>query len=161
MKTAYIALGSNLDVPAKHIEQALEDLAQLPESNLAACSNWYKTEAIGGPANQPDYINAACCLSTALAPDLLLKELQAIEQQHGRLRLEHWGPRTLDLDIIWYQDVSSQDPSLTLPHPRAHQRAFVLQPLLDLNAEFPLQGHSLSHWRQQLHDQRIEQISLA
>ena len=131
---AYIGLGSNLagnlDSPAAQIESALQQLAILPESHLSAISPRYRSLAIG-PA-QPDYINAVVCLQTSLPPLMLLNELQDIEQAHARVRLEHWGPRTLDLDLLVVGEERCQGPSLTLPHAGTRDRNFVLWPLLEV-----------------------------
>ena len=100
-------------------------------------SNRYKTQAIG-PGNQPDYINAVACLNTQLSPLDLLDCLQQIEQQQGRVRTIRWGARTLDLDILLYDQQVIDSERLTIPHPRMHERAFVLAPLQDLDASIVL-----------------------
>ena len=158
MKRVYIGLGSNLGIPELQLHQAVEHLLKLPHSENPILSPWYRTSAVGGPADQPDYLNAVCRLATLLTPQQLLNELQSIEEQAGRVRTIRWGPRTLDLDIIWYEQVQIDTPTLTLPHPRAHLRAFVLQPLLDLNADFSLQGTELRVWRAAIVGQNIQQV---
>ncbi|WP_320823827.1 2-amino-4-hydroxy-6-hydroxymethyldihydropteridine diphosphokinase [Reinekea sp.] len=155
MKRVYIGLGSNLGAPEQQIGQAVNRLANLLKCQDPIFSPWYRTSAVGGPPDQPDYLNAVCRLQTDLTPEHLLRELQAIETQAGRVRTIRWGPRTLDLDIIWYQQVHIDTPTLTLPHPRAHLRAFVLQPLLDLGADFLLQGTELRVWRDAIVGQAI------
>jgi 2-amino-4-hydroxy-6-hydroxymethyldihydropteridine diphosphokinase len=150
---AFIALGSNLGVGAYALNGALADINQLPDTRVLQVSPWYRSQAIGGPADQPDYLNAVCEIDTALEPNSLLQALQHIEHCFGRERQVRWGPRTLDLDIICYDDLVSEDPELTLPHPRAHQRAFVIQPLADLAPTLCLQGQSLTHWLEQTRDQ--------
>ena len=161
MKRVYIGLGSNLGVPEQQLRQAIDRLAKLPNCQDPIFSPWYRTSAVGGPPDQPDYLNAICRLHTLLTPEHLLRELQAIETQAGRVRTIRWGPRTLDLDIIWYEQVQIDTPSLTLPHPRAHLRAFVLQPLLDLNADFLLQGTELRVWRDAIVGQEITEQGLS
>lgn len=161
MTLAYIALGSNLGVPETQLGEAFRQLSRLPHSQLLRSSHWYRTEAIGGPEGQPDYLNAASVIKTELTPQQLLRELQQIEQNAGRTRAVRWAPRTLDLDIIWFEGVVQDDPSLTLPHPRAHLRAFVLQPLLDLNAQFTLHGESLAYWLELANEQRIQQVDFS
>ncbi|TCS41638.1 2-amino-4-hydroxy-6-hydroxymethyldihydropteridine diphosphokinase [Reinekea marinisedimentorum] len=156
MNKVYVALGSNLGVPSDYIQQAITRLAGLPATELQQVSPWYKTAPVGGPKDQPDYINAACLLLTELTPEALLTHLQAIETDNGRVREVRWGARTLDLDIIWYEGFSSNEEKLSVPHPRAHLRAFVLQPLIDLNADFKLQGSSLSALLTGIDDQAIE-----
>jgi 2-amino-4-hydroxy-6-hydroxymethyldihydropteridine diphosphokinase len=156
MKTAYVALGSNLGLPEVQLHEAVLALKSMALSKNASLSKWYKSKAIGGPADQPDYINAVCRLETNLSPIQLLKALQNIERQAGRTRDVRWGPRTLDLDIIWYENFTSDTPTLTIPHPRAHQRAFVLRPLADLEAHFTLQKKPISFWLEQTADQIIQ-----
>ncbi len=146
MADVYIALGSNMDSPHQQLDSALEALAQHPNIQLIAVSNRYQTPPIG--PQQPDFINAAAQLSTDLSPLDLLDALQAIEQQQNRVRSIHWGPRTLDLDILFYNDLVGGSPvgdslvieseRLTIPHPRIGERAFVLVPLMDLNPQLAL-----------------------
>jgi 2-amino-4-hydroxy-6-hydroxymethyldihydropteridine diphosphokinase len=155
---AFIALGSNLGVSADALNGALADINRLPDTRVLQVSPWYRSTAIGGPANQPDYLNAVCEIDTGLEPNSLLHALQHIEQCFGRERRVRWGPRTLDLDIVCYDDVASDDPELTLPHPRAHQRAFVMHPLADLAPTLRLQGQSLSHWLEQTRNQTIYRL---
>ncbi len=129
---AYIGLGSNLDDPKQQLQQALESLRQIPESRLTAVSRFYRSKPMG-PADQPDYVNAVAMFDTCLAPLELLDALQAIEQAQGRVREgEHWGPRTLDLDLLLYGPEVIDLPRLQVPHPGITQRSFVLQPLFDL-----------------------------
>jgi 2-amino-4-hydroxy-6-hydroxymethyldihydropteridine diphosphokinase len=139
---AYIGIGSNLDDPVARVWRAFDALAEIPASRCVACSPLYRGAAVGGPADQPDYINAVAALDTTLGPDGLLAALQDIETAQGRVRAERWGPRTLDLDLLLYDRLVSNDPQLTLPHPRLHQRAFVLYPLYDIapNLDIPGRG---------------------
>lgn len=156
----YVALGSNLELPKAQIRQALTALEQHPELEDLRFSPWYRTEPVGGPDDQPDYINAVCKFKTSLSPLALLELLQAIEHQQGRVRTLRWGARTLDLDILWIENFTSSTDQLTVPHPRAHQRAFVLQPWLDLNPpDIKLNHHSLAHWRRMCAGQRIERLN--
>ena len=129
---AYIGIGSNLDDPVAQVRQAWQALHDLSIGANVACSPLYCTAPVGGPPGQPDYINAVAALETSLTPDHLLEALQGIETRRGRVRTVHWGARTLDLDLLLYGQTIRNDPWLTLPHPRLHQRAFVLQPLHDL-----------------------------
>lgn len=133
----YIGLGSNLDHPQVQIEWVLGALARLPESRLEATAPLYRSPAVG-PGIQPDYLNTVARLRTALAPLALLRELQALETARGRIRDQHWGPRTLDLDILLYGDLVFADKDLTLPHPRLAERNFVLLPLHDLDPDLIL-----------------------
>ena len=125
---AYIGLGSNLGTPVKHIRQAIMALDRLPLTRLIAASPYYSSKPVG-PQDQPDFVNAAVHLSTRLSPLALLDQLQALEQRHRRQRLRHWGPRTLDLDLLLFDDLKLDSPRLTLPHPAMHERGFVLVPL--------------------------------
>lgn len=129
--TAYIGLGSNLDDPVLHVQQACGELNQLPTSQLLACSALYRSPPMG-PTDQPDYINAVAAIKTTLAPHQLLAELQVIEQRHGRKRERRWGARTLDLDLLIYADMTLSDVTLTLPHPGLAERDFVLYPLQEI-----------------------------
>ena len=138
-RRAYVGLGSNLDGPVLRVRKAIEALARLPRSALVATSRLYRSEPLG-PPGQPDYVNAAVALDTALDPVALLDRLQAIEVQHGRERGLHWGPRTLDLDLLLYGDLQMHTARLTLPHPHLHERAFVLQPLLDIDPDLAVPG---------------------
>lgn len=138
---AYISIGSNLNNPVDQVERAFHALANnLPASQLAARSPRYRTAPAGGPTGQPDYLNAVAALETALTADALLATLQAIETAQGRVRAERWGPRTLDLDLLLYGSITRNDPWLTLPPPRLHQRAFVLYPLNDIAPELMIPG---------------------
>ena len=131
MTRAAIALGSNLDDPEAHVNRGFDDLAALPETKLLARSRLYRTKPVGY-ADQPDFINACALVDTALAPRELLDGLLAIEKRHGRKREIPNGPRTLDLDIILYGDAKIEEPGLSIPHPRAAERDFVLDPLRDV-----------------------------
>ncbi len=128
---AYIGIGSNLAGPILQVRRAFSCLDGLPRSRCIARSPLYRSAPLG-PADQPDYVNAVAGLETALPPAQLLAALQAIEHRRGRVRRQRWGPRTLDLDILLYDDLVQDDPRLTLPHPRLAQRRFVLYPLRDI-----------------------------
>jgi 2-amino-4-hydroxy-6-hydroxymethyldihydropteridine diphosphokinase len=136
MAVVYIALGSNMDSPHGQLDSALEAITQQPDMELTALSSRYQTAPIG--PQQPDFINAAAELSTDLSPLALLDALQAIEQQQNRVRSIHWGPRTLDLDILFYDNLLMDNERLIIPHPRIGERAFVLVPLADLNPQLTL-----------------------
>lgn len=136
-----VALGSNLDGPARHVKAACLELGALPSTELVKCSPLYRTAPVG-LTDQPAFINAVALLDTGLAPRALLNQLLGIERRHGRVRDVPNGPRTLDLDIILFGDMHHLEPGLTIPHPRAHERAFVLAPLVDVwpNAFIPEKG---------------------
>ncbi|MCK8516109.1 2-amino-4-hydroxy-6-hydroxymethyldihydropteridine diphosphokinase [Methylonatrum kenyense] len=136
---AFIGLGSNLDDPHRQLSRARLSLASLPGSRLRDSSPIYRSAPMG-PRDQPDYLNAVVVLETVLGPHELLRELQSIEQQHGRVRRRHWGERTLDLDILLYGSEQIGDPVLTVPHPGIGQREFVLYPLADLAPDLDIPG---------------------
>ena len=146
MSLAYIALGANLGDPAATVNAAFTALGELPQTRVLATSALYRTAPVG-IAEQPEFVNAAAAIDTALAPEALLDALLAIDQAFGRVRAERNGPRTLDLDILLYDDLTLATPRLTLPHPRLHLRAFVLQPLADLAPDLAIPGRgSLAAW---------------
>lgn len=131
---AVLALGSNLGESESTIERAVVDLREAG-MRILRVSPLYRTAPVGGPAGQPDYVNAVIEVSTSLRPYELLKLCNAVEAAHHRERLVRWGPRTLDIDMIDYEGVVSDDPVLTLPHPRAHERSFVLTPWARMDPE--------------------------
>jgi 2-amino-4-hydroxy-6-hydroxymethyldihydropteridine diphosphokinase len=141
MHVAFIGLGSNLgnerngifESPKQQLLNAIQSIDNQTTIHLISTSYFYQTEAIG-PGDQPDYINAAIKIKTSLSANQLLLALQNIENQQGRVRKERWGARTLDLDILIFDQLIENSKQLTLPHPRAHERAFVLAPLKDLDA---------------------------
>jgi 2-amino-4-hydroxy-6-hydroxymethyldihydropteridine diphosphokinase len=130
--TAYIALGSNLGDRQANLDRALEMLRATPGVVVSKVSSYYETEPVGGPPGQAKYFNAAAELQTDLPPKALLSGLLEIEAKLGRVRGQRFGPRTIDLDLLLYGEQASDDADLTLPHPRMHERAFVLQPLAEI-----------------------------
>ncbi len=141
---AYVGLGSNLGDRAAHLLLGLSALSRLPKTHLLRLSPVYETEPVGPP--QPPYLNMVAELETELSPTGLLAEMLRIEKALGRERRERWGPRTLDLDLLLYGDLVLEEAGLSVPHPRLHERAFVLVPLLDLLPEgrHPLLGQSFA-----------------
>ena len=140
----FIGLGSNLNNPKQQVECALAALSAIPHSHLVAQSSLYRSDPVG-PPGQPDYINAVAELETHLQPEQLLDHLQAIEQSHHRVREIHWGPRTLDLDIILFGKRHISTDRLSVPHPFATQRNFVLWPLAEVDpALFFPDGRSIN-----------------
>lgn len=127
----YIALGSNLAQPIQQLNQALQAIAHLPNTQLNRVSSFYQSKPLG-PQDQPDYVNAVACITTDFAPLELLEQLQQIEQQQGRIRLRRWGERTLDLDILLYDDLVLQTERLTIPHYDMQNREFVIIPLIEI-----------------------------
>ena len=139
----FVGLGSNLDEPAKQLDQALAALHKLPKSQLKKVSSYYQTGAVG-PAGQPDYLNAVVLLMTQLSAEALLDHLQQIENAQGRVRKEKWGARTLDLDILLYGNDIIQTERLTVPHEHMLDRNFVLLPLSEIAGEdFVIPGHGM------------------
>jgi 2-amino-4-hydroxy-6-hydroxymethyldihydropteridine diphosphokinase len=130
-RRAFVSLGSNLGDREGYLAGALEALAALPQTAVRAVSRVYET-APQEVADQPPFLNQVLCLETALAPRELLHACQAVERAHDRRRELRFGPRTLDIDILLFQGIESDDPELTLPHPRMMQRAFVLAPLAEI-----------------------------
>ncbi|MCX7183578.1 MAG: 2-amino-4-hydroxy-6-hydroxymethyldihydropteridine diphosphokinase [Nitrosomonadaceae bacterium] len=136
----FIALGSNLEDPALQVRRGLTKLTQLPRSRLLIKSSLYRSAPIG-EINQPDFVNAVAKIETNLAPHNLLESLLKIEQQQKRIRIFPNGPRTLDLDILLYGNLECHEHFLILPHPRMHQRAFVLWPLMEIEPNCHIPGH--------------------
>jgi len=140
MATIYIGIGSNLDDPVSHVRQAVIELKQLRDCHFLAVSGLYKSRPLESPLKsrqlsppQPDYINAVIAIKSNRDRLSLLDDLQAIESQHGRVRNgEHWGPRTLDLDVLLIGDKIINETRLIIPHPGLHERSFVLYPLQEI-----------------------------
>ncbi|CAM5246916.1 2-amino-4-hydroxy-6-hydroxymethyldihydropteridinediphosphokinase OS=Streptomyces tendae OX=1932 GN=folK PE=4 SV=1 [Streptomyces tendae] len=140
-KRAVIALGANLGNRLETLQGAIDALEDTPGVRVKGVSPVYETEPWGvAPDSQPSYFNAVVIVKTTLPPSSLLERAHAVEEAFHRVRDERWGPRTLDVDIVAYAEVVSDDPQLTLPHPRAHERAFVLAPWLDVDPEAALPG---------------------
>jgi 2-amino-4-hydroxy-6-hydroxymethyldihydropteridine diphosphokinase len=137
--TAFIGVGANLGFSRDAVLNALADLSRLPKSDFVAASSLYRSSPVD--AEGPDYINAAAEIETTLAPHDLLLALQAIETRYGRVRTTRNAPRTLDLDLLLYGDGILNTPDLTVPHPRLHERAFALLPLIELAGRITIPGH--------------------
>jgi len=130
----FIGLGSNLGESCNQLRMALADIGQLPGTQLLACSSLYRSAPVGY-LDQPDFVNAVAKIATTLTPQKLLASLLHIERRHGRERAFPNAPRTLDLDVLLYDDLQIHEAGLTVPHPQMHLRAFVLQPLLEIEPE--------------------------
>ncbi len=139
-RCAYVALGANLGDAARAVRAAFDALAELPDTRLLAHSGLYRTAPVG-VTGQPDYVNAVAALSTRLPAAALLDALLAIESERGRTRDYHQAPRTLDLDLLLYDDEVIATPNLVVPHPRMHERAFVLVPLAEIAPDARIPGH--------------------
>lgn len=139
---AYVSLGSNLGDREGWLRAAAGCLARLPATRLTRISSLYETRPWGF-TDQPDFLNAAACLLTSLDPLQLLRHTQAVEAELGRLRTVRWGPRTVDIDLLVYDDLPMATPELTLPHPRMLERAFVLVPLAEIAPELRVNGRTV------------------
>jgi 2-amino-4-hydroxy-6-hydroxymethyldihydropteridine diphosphokinase len=162
---AFIGLGSNLQDPLRQMQQAFVDLGGLPETQLVARSSLYRSAPLGCPdmpdlTSQPDFVNAVAKIETGLVPHALLQGLLQIEHSHGRERTFRNAPRTLDLDVLLYDDVQLREHGLTIPHPQMHRRAFVLQPLLEIAPDAVIPGVGLASLAlAECQDQILDRIS--
>ncbi|NJP96153.1 2-amino-4-hydroxy-6-hydroxymethyldihydropteridine diphosphokinase [Nonomuraea sp. FMUSA5-5] len=136
-----LSLGSNLGRRFQTLQGAVDTLFDAPGLEFVRASPIYETDPVGGPGGQRPYLNAVVVAETTLAPRTLLERAQSVENAFGRVREERWGPRTLDIDLIVVGETVCDDPDLTLPHPRAHERAFVLVPWSKADPEGALPGH--------------------
>jgi 2-amino-4-hydroxy-6-hydroxymethyldihydropteridine diphosphokinase len=156
---AFIALGSNLQQPQQQVQQALNELARLPKTSLIKHSSLYRTAPVGYD-NQPDFINAAAEVETDLAPLELLHALLALESTQGRERPFPNAPRVLDLDLLLYDDMVMNTAELTLPHPRMHERGFVLLPLAEIAPDLIIPEYgNITQLAQTCVDQGVEKVS--
>ena len=156
---AFIGLGSNLGHPRRRLARALAQLARLPRSRLVAASRNYISAPMDCTEPQPDYVNAVAELRTALTPSALLERMRAIERRHGRRRqgpTRRNAPRVLDLDLLLFGRRRLSRPRLSLPHPRMHERAFVLRPLIDIAPATSIPGRGAARtWLRRARGQRI------
>jgi 2-amino-4-hydroxy-6-hydroxymethyldihydropteridine diphosphokinase len=155
---AYVALGSNLGDPVENVRAGIEALAMMPDTRLAAISSLYRNPPVGY-VDQPDFVNAVTKIETALTPRELLDALLDIERQFGRVRDFPNAPRTLDLDIVLYGSETLDEPGLTIPHPRMHERAFVIVPLAEIAPDLAVPGRgSLAALVQHVHSGSLEKL---
>jgi 2-amino-4-hydroxy-6-hydroxymethyldihydropteridine diphosphokinase len=161
---AYIGLGSNLDHPRRQLARALAEIARLPRTRLIASSRNYVSAPVGCAEPQPDYVNAAAALRTSLGAKALLARLRSIERRHGRRRpagAVRNLPRTLDLDVLLFDRRRTQRAQLALPHPRMHERAFVLVPLLEIAPSATIPGRGPARrWLRRVRGQRVERTRM-
>lgn len=139
MVTAYLGLGANLGDRLANLQRAVDLLTELPGVAVTRSSRVYETDPVGGP-DQPEYLNAVVEIRTDLPPHALLGACLGVEARIGRVRSERWGPRPIDVDLLTYADRTIDDPDLVVPHPRMHERGFVLVPLAELTADPMLPG---------------------
>ncbi len=159
MARAFIALGSNLQQPQLQVQRAFTELAELPETTLVKHSSLYKSAPVGY-SHQPDFINAAAEVNTELTPVKLLHELLKLENSHGRERPFPNAPRVLDCDLLLYDDISMDTAELTLPHPRMHERGFVLLPLAEIAPDLLVAHHGkVADLAQACTNQSVEKIT--
>lgn len=158
MNRAFVALGANIGDAASTLKSALAALDQLAGVRVLRTSSLYRTAPVG-VEDQPDFINAVAEIETPLAPHALLAALLALEDRFGRVRDRRWGPRTLDLDLLLYDDLALDTPDLVLPHPRLHLRAFVAVPLAEIAPDLAIPGRgSLAAWLPAVTNQGIERL---
>lgn len=157
MTEAYIGLGGNIGDALASIRKAFELLASLDGVKSAQLSPIYRSAPVGY-VDQDWFFNAVAKVEVTLGCDALLEHCLAIELQLKRVREERWGPRIIDLDIILFGNLELELESLNVPHPRAHERAFVLRPLIDLNSQLIIKGRSVLEWLKDVEDQKIERV---
>jgi 2-amino-4-hydroxy-6-hydroxymethyldihydropteridine diphosphokinase len=158
--TAFVGLGSNLEEPRSQLQRAFAELDRLPGTHLVARSSLYRSAPLGY-ADQPEFVNAVAEIETALPPQDLLQALLQIEHEHGRERTFRNAPRTLDLDVLLYDDAQMHEHGLTIPHPQMHLRAFVLQPLLEIAPDAVIPGmgkarQALQNCREQVLEKLVD-----
>lgn len=153
-----VALGSNLGDSPAILKGAIQQLSRPPHIVVNACSSGYQTAPVGPP--QPDYLNACIRLETDLAPEELLRVLLEVETAFGRVRRERWGPRFLDLDLILFGDLVLTTPTLQIPHPRMHERAFVLVPLAEIAEDWvdPISGKTIQQLAQAVSQADVRRV---
>ena len=161
---AFIGLGSNLEDPVGQLQQAFAELDGLPDTHLQARSSLYRSAPMGCPdmpdlTSQPDFINAVAKIATGLSARDLLQSLLQVEHRHGRVRTFRNAPRTLDLDVLLYEDMQLHEHGLTIPHPQMHRRAFVLQPLLEIAPDVVIPGiGNAADSMKQCADQQLQKV---
>ncbi|WP_204983801.1 2-amino-4-hydroxy-6-hydroxymethyldihydropteridine diphosphokinase [Streptococcus equinus] len=157
MISVYLSLGSNIGDKKAYLEAALERLNQLPQTSLAAVSSFYETAA-WGKTDQDDFLNICCQLETELAAQQLLIECQQIEKDLHRVRHEHWGPRTIDIDILLYGSEHIATENLKVPHPYMTERAFVLVPLFEIAPSLEICGYSITSYLKTLNLEEVRKL---
>jgi len=157
MAEAYLGLGSNLGNKRNNLKSALKMLEDHPQVEVRKVSSFYETEPVGYK-EQDRFLNLVVKIDTSLNPFELLQFCQTIEKELKRKRIVRWGPRTIDVDILLYENFISQDPELTIPHPRMHERAFVLVPLEEIEPHLQLGGINISEILKDLNGENIKRV---
>ena len=157
MNKAYLGLGTNMGDRENYLRQACLILNSNPNINVCKISKTYETKA-WGYTNQDDFLNICMEIETSLNENELLKICQEVENELNRVRIIRWGPRTIDVDILFFNDIISDDETLTLPHPRIKERAFVLIPLMDLNKELVINNKSIDYYLSNLKKEELEEV---
>ena len=156
LSVVLLALGANLSDPRSRVLDAWNRLIQIPGVQGECLSSFYVTEPVGGPKHQPNFLNCAGLVHTELSPEQFLSEIMEIESAMGRVRTEHWGPRIIDIDILLFGDRVIQTERLTIPHPRMHERRFVLDPATEIAPEMihPIFKKSVQQMKKEMQQRR-------
>ncbi|SCZ77676.1 2-amino-4-hydroxy-6-hydroxymethyldihydropteridine diphosphokinase [Acidaminobacter hydrogenoformans] len=149
MARAFLGLGSNIGDKAENLQEAVRLIGADSRTRVVAKSSLYSTAPVGY-LDQDDFVNGVVEVETTLSPEDLLALCQSVEQALRRVRLIRWGPRTIDVDVLLYEGFISSDPVLTLPHPRMHERGFVLVPLAELDPDLPVADKTVAEWLERL-----------
>lgn len=157
MNKAYLGLGTNMGDKQAYLKEACKIISDNTNINIVKISKVYKTKA-WGYTNQDDFLNICIEVDTNLSPEELLEVCHEVENKLNRVRVIRWGPRTIDVDILFFNNIISTDENLTLPHPRIKERAFVLIPLMDLNKELVIDNKTISYYLSNLEKEELKQV---
>lgn len=157
MNKAYLGLGTNMGDKQAYLKEACKIISDNPNINIVKISKVYKTKA-WGYTNQDDFLNICIEVDTNLSPEELLEVCHEVENKLNRVRVIRWGPRTIDVDILFFNNIISTDENLILPHPRIKERAFVLIPLMDLNKELAIDNKTISYYLSNLEKEELKQV---
>lgn len=157
MNKAYLGLGTNMGDKQAYLKEACKIISDNPNINIVKISKVYKTKA-WGYTNQDDFLNICIEVDTNLSPEELLEVCHEVENKLNRVRVIRWGPRTIDVDILFFNNIISTDENLILPHPRIKERAFVLIPLMDLNKELVIDNKTISYYLSNLEKEELKQV---
>lgn len=157
MNKAYLGLGTNMGDKQAYLKEACKIISDNTNINIVKISKVYKTKA-WGYTNQDDFLNICIEVDTNLSPEELLEVCHEVENKLNRVRVIRWGPRTIDVDILFFNNIISTDENLILPHPRIKERAFVLIPLMDLNKELSIDNKTISYYLSNLEKEELKQV---